>query len=92
LSEVSRYSLQQAKHLRVSLFGKIEEKVNGRKWRMGENEFRILEETSPILHSSFIVHHSSFSLSPLLLNSFVLHFFKPLNSYEKSYLLKKKGR
>jgi len=31
---------------------------------MGENKFRILEKTSP-----------------LLLNSFVLHFFKPLNSY-----------
>ena len=49
---------------------------------MGENKFRILEKASPILHSSFIIHHSSFSLSPLLLNSFVLHFFKPLNSYE----------
>ena len=48
---------------------------------MGENKFRILEKTSPILHSSFIIHHSSFSLSPLLLNSLVLHFFKPLNSY-----------
>ena len=35
-----------------------------------------------IHHSSFIIHHSSFSLSPLLLNSFVLHFFKPLNSYK----------
>ncbi|OIP22151.1 hypothetical protein AUK22_10850 [bacterium CG2_30_54_10] len=34
-----------------------------------------------IHHSSFIIHHSSFSLSPLLLNSFVLHFFKPLNFY-----------
>ncbi|OIP22137.1 hypothetical protein AUK22_10855 [bacterium CG2_30_54_10] len=46
---------------------------------MGENKFRILEKTSPILHSSF-------SLSPLLLNSFVLHFFKPLNSYHFSKL------
>jgi len=47
----------EGKKLRVSLFGKIEEKVNGRKWRMGENKFRILEKTSPILHSSFIIHH-----------------------------------
>ena len=30
------------------------------------------------------LHHSLFSLSPLLLNFFVLHFFKRLNSYEFS--------
>ena len=58
---------------------------------MGENKFRILEKTSPILHSSFIIHRSSFSLPPLLLNSFVLHFFKPLNSYLYSYFLEKTG-
>jgi len=55
----------EGKKLRVYLFGKIEEKVNGRKWRMSENKFRILEKTSPILHSPFIIHHSSFSLSSL---------------------------
>ena len=52
---------------------------------MGENKFRILGKTSPILHSSFIIHHSSFSLSPLLLNFFVLHFFKPRNSYDSPH-------
>jgi len=36
---------------------------------MGEKNNGILEKTSPILHSSFIIHHSSFPLSPLLLNS-----------------------
>jgi len=61
----------EGKKLRVSLFGKIEEKVNGRKWRlMGENKFRILEKTSPILHSSFIIHRSSFIVHHFL----CLHF------------------
>ena len=44
-----------------------------------------------ILHSSFIIHHSLFSLSPLLLNSFVLHFFKRLNSYKKCIFSIKRG-
>jgi len=55
---------------------------------MGENgkwEKKIMgfsRKPLQILHSSFIIHHSSFPLSPLLLNSFVLHFFKRLNSYK----------
>ena len=47
---------------------------------MGEKNNGILEKTSP--NSPFIIHHSSLPLSPLLLNSFVLHFFKRLNSYK----------
>gem|GEM_PF-6003587 len=48
---------------------------------MGEKNNGILEKISP--NSPFIIHHSSFPLSPLLLNSFVLHFFKRQNSYGK---------
>ena len=51
---------------------------------MGEKNNGILEKISP--NSPFIIHHSSFPLSPLLLNSFVLHFFKRLNSYGNSRL------
>jgi len=40
----------EGKKLRVSLFGKIEEKVNGRKWRMGENKFRILSNNSSVVN------------------------------------------
>jgi len=62
----------EGKKFRVYLFGKIEEKVNGRKWRMGENKFRVLEKNSPFLHFSLF-----FPRSPL---------FKPLNSYLFSIL------
>ncbi|OIP26208.1 hypothetical protein AUK22_07060 [bacterium CG2_30_54_10] len=83
----------EGKKLRVSLFGKIEEKVNGRKWRMGENKFRILEKTSPILHSSFIIHHSSFiifsvSTSPKFLRSPFFQTAKLLRIYVSGQSLK----
>ena len=44
----------------------------GENGEMGENKFRILEKTSPILihHSSFIIHHSSFIIHHFL----YLHF------------------
>jgi len=50
---------------------------------MGEKKWDSRDNLSKfsIHHSSFISHHSSFTLSPLLLNSFVLHFFEQLNSY-----------
>jgi len=57
---------------------------------MGENKFRILEKTSPILHSSFIIHHSSFiifsiSTSPKFLRSPFFQTAKLLQNIQHSF-------